>query len=278
MKKFWVIIGIVLVFLATSAMEIEAKKARRYKKKSTKYLCISRFGSRLRIVKNPRQCRWWEARVKLDWAKLKGPQGEPGPPGPEGPMGPAGPRGDMGPQGSPGVSCEPCNAAMAGQQCPEGAYVIGFDSNGNILCSENTPEATIGVDCPDNLVPEADLHSCELVGADLREMDLSGANLSDVNLSEARLNESNLRDCNLSNANLTWAGLVGADLSGANLSGADLSSANLSGADLTGADLRGANLCNAILTFTILDGAFWESTICSDCSSNSNDNASGTCQ
>ena len=45
---------------------------------------------------------------------------------PAGPQGPAGPAGPQGPAGA--------NVA-AGQQCPQGKVVVGFDQNGNIICS-----------------------------------------------------------------------------------------------------------------------------------------------
>jgi len=47
----------------------------------------------------------------------QGPQGEPGAPGPAGPQG------------------EPGGMSAAGQSCPDGAYLSGFDAGGNIICS-----------------------------------------------------------------------------------------------------------------------------------------------
>lgn len=76
-----------------------------------------------------------------------GPQGVAGPPGSEGPTGPPGlngmdgpqgPQGDPGPQGVPGPPGPPGpGAALAGQQCPAGSFVIGFDSELNLVCSGN---------------------------------------------------------------------------------------------------------------------------------------------
>lgn len=54
------------------------------------------------------------------------------PPGPQGEAGPAGPQGLQGERGPAGPSGNP-----AGQVCSEG-YVIGFDNEGNIICS-NSP-------------------------------------------------------------------------------------------------------------------------------------------
>lgn len=42
--------------------------------------------------------------------------------------GPQGPQGEPGPQGPPGAM------PFAGQVCPEGQFVIGFDDEGNIIC------------------------------------------------------------------------------------------------------------------------------------------------
>jgi hypothetical protein len=51
------------------------------------------------------------------------------PTGPQGPQGPAGPAGPAGPQGPAGAN------VAAGQQCGQNGFVIGFDQNGNIICS-----------------------------------------------------------------------------------------------------------------------------------------------
>jgi hypothetical protein len=98
----------------------------------------------------------------------------------------------------------------------------------------------------------ADLHSADLIGADLHCADLRDANLPyadlrGANLHSANLHSANLRGADLSDTNLRGANLRGADLSdtnlrGANLRGADLSDTNLRGANLRGANLRGANL------------------------------------
>lgn len=50
-----------------------------------------------------------------------------------GPEGPAGPQGEPGPQGPPG---EPGGNPHFGQFCPTGQALIGFDTVGNILCSD----------------------------------------------------------------------------------------------------------------------------------------------
>jgi hypothetical protein len=69
-----------------------------------------------------------------------GPAGPAGPTGPKGDTGatgatgPAGPAGPIGPPG-PGVD-------LANQTCPTGAFVTGFNSLGNIVCSNVTPPPT----------------------------------------------------------------------------------------------------------------------------------------
>ena len=60
-----------------------------------------------------------------------GAQGEQGPAGSQGPAGPSGPQGAQGPVGPLGI---PGNLALAGQVCPAGQFVGGFDANGNITC------------------------------------------------------------------------------------------------------------------------------------------------
>jgi hypothetical protein len=81
---------------------------------------------------------------------LTGPQGDVGQQGPQGDVGPAGPQGEVGPQGPPGQQGEqgpigpegpqgpqgpPGNLGLAGLSCPNGTFVVGFDSTGGLLCS-----------------------------------------------------------------------------------------------------------------------------------------------
>ena len=239
MRKVLVATGIVFAFLLVTAAQSWAQK-------NAVCGCVSKFSGRARIVKHPHKCRWWETRFRVDMQALQGTVGEQGLAGPQGPVGPQGPQGEVGPageQGPQGPPGEPGNLYLAVQICPEGAFVTGFDADGNIVCSEVS--AGVGEDCPDNLGPGADLHNCDLSGAELSGFDLSGANLS--------------------GANLSGANLGGANLSGANLSGADLSSAVLAWANLSGADLSNANL----------SGVAWQRTTCPD-STNSDDHG-GTC-
>ena len=103
----------------------------------------------------------------------------------------------------------------------------------------------IGVDCPDNIGPGADLRNCDLSEANLESVDLNGANLRGANLVGA----------NLRNANLAYTGMANADLSNAQLSSADLTGSYMESADLSGADLTGAVLNNVNLTYAKVIGA-----------------------
>lgn len=257
MRKVFVATGIVFAFLVVTAAQSWAQQ-------NVICGCVSRFSGKVRIVKHPRKCRWWETRFRVNMRALQGPAGEQGPAGLQGPVGPQGPQGEVGPagpQGPQGPPDEPGNLYLAGQMCPEGAFVTGFDADGNIVCSEVS--AGVGVDCPDNLVPGADLHNCDLSGRDLSDVSLSGANLSGADLSETRLSGVDLSGADLSDANLTWAAMSCADLSDVNLSGADLS---------------GANLCNANVNFADLADVIWDSSICPDSNcTNSNDHEGGAC-
>jgi hypothetical protein len=201
-------------------------------------------------------------------------------------------------KGSPG---QDGTLALAGQTCPGGEFVTGFDQSGDIVCGDGSPPPPppppIGVDCePLNAVPGADLRNCDLSGVDLNGADLhnallggadlTGANLSGANLSGASLGFANLSGADLSNAVLVGAAMSPTDLVGTDLSGADLSDAYLVGDNLTGANLSGAtltdaslggatlsdaNLAGANLFGADLSGVFWANTTCPD-GTNSNSN------
>lgn len=68
-----------------------------------------------------------------------GPQGPAGPAGAMGPQGVAGPAGAMGPQGPAGKGL-----ASVGTTCPDGQYVKGFNSNGNLICQALPAMTTMG--------------------------------------------------------------------------------------------------------------------------------------
>jgi uncharacterized protein YjbI with pentapeptide repeats len=161
------------------------------------------------------------------------------------------------------------NLALAGQTCPPGQFVAGFDESG-LVCGTppnggGGPE--VGADCvPLNLVPGADLHNCDLSGAYLINADLAHANMAEAILDHANLSGANLTLADLSNATAVFADLSGANLSGINLSNADLNNANLTDADLspvvnqdgseTPAFLEGANLSFANMSTVNLIAAY----------------------
>jgi len=102
-------------------------------------------------------------------------------------------------------------------------------------------------DCT-NFTPNADLRSCDLFEANLRNLDLTGADLSDANLEEGFLGLTIFTGADLSRANIFHAELIQADLSGAILTNADLGGTDLSLADFTGAELTGTKLDGAVVT------------------------------
>jgi len=206
--------------------------------------------------------------------------------------------------------------SLAGQTCPAGEYVTGFDASGDIICSGEGGGAEVGPDCA-NPGPRTDLHNCDLSGANLANYDLTAANLSGANLTNAIMTSVILFNANLTGADLSGADLfteiyyLRANLRGANLSGttligtnlgntilegvnmtnADATGANLSDADLRYADLSysnltNVNLTNAYLYWTILGyanlsgadltGVTWIQTICPDTTNSSN--VGGTCE
>jgi uncharacterized protein YjbI with pentapeptide repeats len=162
-------------------------------------------------------------------------------------------RGPAGAEGADG------NLALAGQSCPQGEFVTGFDQSGDLICGGEAPPPPppeVGEDCqPLNLVPGANLHHCDLSGADLSDLDLSGANLSSANLANADMSNANLTGAQLDFADLSNVDLVDATMSGANLTNSDLTNADLSNATLINASLSGANLTNATLTNADLTNA-----------------------
>ena len=205
----------------------------------------------------------------------------PGPPGLQGAQGAAGPPGAQGPQGPPGKAGA---LSLAGQQCQEGSYMIGFDEQGNILCSgKPKPQQQVGSDCtdPPRLIPHANLQQC-----DLSRMNLSRVDLNHANLMLANLEGSDLRGADLSGSNLSGASFVDADLQGANLTvtlavkahaGNDPTLAK--GTDMSRAQLQNTNLEGAFLIGTNLTDVVWDHTRCPDGSlSDQNDEDDQTCR
>ncbi|HEU4866826.1 MAG TPA: putative metal-binding motif-containing protein [Actinomycetota bacterium] len=82
--------------------------------------CVHKTTGNLRVVGSADDCRSQE--TALEWSREGGASV-----GPEGPEGPAGPEGPEGPQGPPGIS-------VAGQRCPAGQFVVGFEADGDLIC------------------------------------------------------------------------------------------------------------------------------------------------
>ena len=81
---------------------------------------------------------WWEGDFKparfVVAVGATGPQGDPGP---------AGEKGDKGDQGDPGAPGLPGNLALAGQTCPPGVPLRGFDAAGHLVCGLNGPPPVV---------------------------------------------------------------------------------------------------------------------------------------
>lgn len=132
------------------------------------HACVPKSGF-LRIVASEGDCRVNE--TYLSW-NVMGPQGEPGPEGPEGPRGPkgeTGEKGEKGDTGEPGPAGPPGELHLAGQACPEGMFVVGFDLDSNIICESvsvcfPTDEICDGIDndCDGVIDNIADPPLCEL--------------------------------------------------------------------------------------------------------------------
>ncbi len=119
MKKAIIFIGLISIFLIATSIPA-------YAKKTVKFGCRSIFSGRVRMVSNPRQCRFFEFPVVIQILDPPGIPGPPGPPGPPGETGPAGPQGPQGEQGLPGVP--------PGQQCDAGPVLVGFNADGGLIC------------------------------------------------------------------------------------------------------------------------------------------------
>ncbi len=140
MKKVIIFIGLISIFLITTSIPA-------YAKKTVKFGCRSIFSGRVRMVSNPRQCRFFEFPVVIQKIDPPGIPGPPGPPGPQGEPGPAGPQGEIGldgpqgpegPQGPPGFQGPQGEQGPPGvppeQQCEGGTVLVGFYANGDLIC------------------------------------------------------------------------------------------------------------------------------------------------
>lgn len=80
-----------------------------------------------------------------------------------------------------------------------------------------------------------------------------------VDLDEIDLSNQNLNGVDFTGGHCMFSDLSGAKLKGTSLRDVDLKETDLSGADLTGADLQNAKLFNTNLSWTILEGASFQS-------------------
>ena len=192
--------------------------------------------------------------------------------------------GSAGPPGPPGPPGSVDTSKLAGQQCPERAYMIGFDDNGNILCrGEQKPTQQVESDCtdPPRLVPHANLQLCNLSAMNLSQVDLNHANLVLANLEGSDLNGSNLSGSNLSGASFQDANLQEANLSGTVALKAQAGEVPTQsrGTNMSRAQLQNTNLEGAFLIGAIFTDVAWGQTRCPDGSnSDDNDGDSQTCE
>jgi hypothetical protein len=143
MKKVIIFIGIISIFLIATSIPA-------YAKKKGHFGCRSIFSGKVRMVSNPRQCRFFEIPVFIPISHppgIPGPPGPPGPPGEPGPAGPQGPQGEIGPAGPQGSQGEIGPAGPQGpqgeqgppgvppgQQCDAGTVLVGFNVDGGLIC------------------------------------------------------------------------------------------------------------------------------------------------
>ncbi len=161
-------------------------------------------------------------------------------------------------------SLEECNKSevpvsfLTGQnsrRCPGGASVIGFSSEGKMMCSDGSYGGIeIGADCPHNLVPYADLRACDF-SEQTFSGDLHGANFENANFYQADFSGADLSDANLTGTNLRNALFVEAVMDGAVLSSSVMIGTNFDSASLVGADLAETDIQSVAFSDADLSGA-----------------------
>jgi hypothetical protein len=146
-RRIGLISSTLLVLLLTSAFIFTAAHIQTG---GTIIGCVKNSSGKFRIVSSATQCKSNEHSVSWNIMGPPGPagaQGETGSQGPQGELGPQGETGLQGLQGEPGpqgetgpqgVQGEPGNLALAGQHCPTGEVVVGFDAFGDIDCAPQT--------------------------------------------------------------------------------------------------------------------------------------------
>jgi hypothetical protein len=112
--------------------------------------CYEKRTGLLRVIDTQAGAKCLSFETPITWNQ-RGPKGDPGPPGAAGAAGPQGERGlqgERGPQGEHGPEGESGKLGLAGQACPEGQFVTGFDSAGDLRCSgddESSGDGSPGV-------------------------------------------------------------------------------------------------------------------------------------
>jgi uncharacterized protein YjbI with pentapeptide repeats len=171
-------------------------------------------------------------------------------------------------------------------------HLLNFNRLALLLCVPISLSGCIfeGDDCgpPANLVPNAQLQSCdlasfidnELQGANLVGANLNNANAAGLSFAFADLTNADLRNTNISGGDLGFAKLINADLTGAELTGAsiglaDFTNADFSRTDLVGADFFGCNLTGAVGSPNGADLADFSNTTCPN--GVNSDDAGDTC-
>jgi len=223
-----------------------------------------------------------------------GPAGSQGLQGNQGPIGPTGPQGPAGAQGSQGNSGI---LVLAGQVCPTGHFLTGFNADGSIICtyaivsgggsggSGNTCgngliEGTEGCDDGNNLAGDGCSHTCVIEtgwtcsgepssctpvggGPGSGPVVCTGVSAScGIYLGQwADLFECDLTGADLYILDMSNSCMHGAILVNANLTGASFYQVDLSYADFTGANMSYADMTDANLTNANLSGAINITTI-----------------
>jgi cysteine-rich repeat protein len=116
MKKLFIVLGVIFVFMVSTSIQSLAQD-------QVIYGCYKKQNGQLRIVNNPNDCRPSEVAISWNLVGPKGDKGDPGPQGPQGeigPQGPPGPQGEQGPQGTEGPQGPQGTEGLQGPQGEKG--------------------------------------------------------------------------------------------------------------------------------------------------------------
>jgi hypothetical protein len=89
--------------------------------------CYSKGNGALRVIDAEAGDSCLRSELAVSWSE-QGPKGEPGEPGPKGD------KGDPGEPGPKGDKGEPGDLGLAGEACPAGQVLTGFDADGGLVC------------------------------------------------------------------------------------------------------------------------------------------------